>query len=197
VIEIDTGPDTLPTRHGDRRGERRAASRGASATLESLRKRWEEELPGLDGSALPVVARLPLLAAYRAQAYRRLLEPFGISDVDYGALGTLRALGLDASTSPSDLVKFPVQTRVGMTRTLDRLENEGLVERSAHPHDRRRVSVELTELGAEVAETIYRAELDLMREALTGLSARDRQRLVGLIDRMIDNFAAYAKEQRP
>ncbi len=176
----------------DRREKDGAASRSAAATLEGLRKRWEEEVPGLDGSLLPVVARIPLLAAYHEQAYRRLLEPVGISATDYGALGTIRALGLGASTSPSDLVKFPVQTRAGMTRTLDRLENVGLVERSAHPHDRRRVSVELTERGAELAEAIYRAELDLMRDALAGLSVKEQQQLVGLIDRMIDNFAAYS-----
>ncbi len=167
------------------------ASRKAAETLEGLRKRWEEEIPRLDGRALPVVARLPLLAAFHEQAYRRLLEPIGINVTDYGVLGTLRALGLKSSSSPSDLVKFPVQTRVGMTRTLDRLEKKRLVERSAHPRDRRRVSVELTEHGAEVAETIYRAELDLMRGALAGLSEEDQQQLVSLIDRMIDNFASY------
>ena len=181
----------------DRRGKKEAASRSAAATLETLRKRWEEQVPGLDASPLPVIARIPLLAAYRDQAYRRLLTPFGISDTDYGALGTLRALGLDASTSPSDLVKFPVQTRVGMTRSLDRLENEGLVERSAHPHDRRRISVELTERGAEVAEAIYRLELELLRRALEGLSATDQQRLSGLIDRIIDNFASSAPVRSP
>jgi DNA-binding MarR family transcriptional regulator len=176
----------------DRRGSEGAASRAAAANLEAVRKGWEEAIPELDGSPLPVVARLPLLAAFRSLAYRRLLEPFGISDIDYGVLGTLRALGVGASMSPSDLVRFPVQSRVGMTRTLDRLESQGLVERTAHPRDRRRVSVELTAHGADVAESVYRAELGLMTGALTGLSDRDRRRLVGLIDRMIDNFDTYA-----
>ncbi len=174
----------------ERRGKAGVASASAATTLESLRKRWEAEVPGLDGSPLPLVARIPLLAAYHDQAFRRLLRPYGISPTDYGVLGTLRALGLDASTSPSQLVKFPVQTRVGMTRSLDRLENDGLVERSAHPNDRRRVSVELTALGAEVAEATYRAELELMRIALTGLSASDRRQLMSLIDRLIDNFSS-------
>jgi hypothetical protein len=43
------------------------ASRAAAATLEDLRKRWEAEAPERDSSEFPVVARLPLLAAYRAQ----------------------------------------------------------------------------------------------------------------------------------
>ena len=46
--------------------------------------------------------------------------------------------------------------------------------------------------GADVAESVCRAELGLMTGALTGLSDRDRRRLVGLIDRMIDNFDTYA-----
>ncbi len=176
----------------DRLDTHAAPSRDTAETLENLRKRWEEEVPGLDGSRLPVVARLPLLAAFHQRAYARLLAPFGISPADYGVLGTIRALGLGTTTSPSDLVRFPVQTRVGMTRTLDRLENEDLLERSPHPHDRRRVSVELTDRGAEVAETIYRAELDLLEEALLGFSEEDRRALVGFIDRMIDNFCSYA-----
>ncbi len=177
---------------GGRRDTKRAASRRAALTLEGLRKGWEEAVPELDGSPLPIVARLPLVAAYRAQAYRRLLGPFGISDIDYGTLGTLRAVGSAACMSPSDLVRFPVQTRAGMTRSLDRLESQGLIERSAHPQDRRRISVELTERGVEVADAVYRAELELMSEALAGFSDRDQRRLVELMDSLIDNLDAYS-----
>ena len=177
---------------GGRRDTKRAASRRAALTLEGLRKGWEEAVPELDGSPLPIVARLPLVAAYRAQAYRRLLGPFGISDIDYGTLGTLRAVGSAACMSPSDLVRFPVQTRAGMTRSLDRLESQGLIERSAHPQDRRRISVELTARGVEVADAVYRAELELMSEALAGFSDRDQRRLVELMDSLIDNLDAYS-----
>ncbi len=71
----------------DHRGSEGAASRAAAANLEAVRKGWEEAIPELDGSPLPV------------------------------------------------------QSRVGMTRTLDRLESQGLVERTAHPRDRRRCVV--------------------------------------------------------
>lgn len=94
--------------------------------------------------------------------------------------------------SPSDLVSFPVQTRVEMTRSLDRLESQGLIKRSAHAHDRRRVSVELASRGVEVAETVYRAELDLMSEALAGLSDRDRRQLTRLVDTKIGNLDGYS-----
>ncbi|MET3452986.1 MarR family transcriptional regulator [Curtobacterium sp. 1544] len=65
-----------------------------------------------------------------------------------------------------------------MSRTLERMERDGLVERSPHPADRRRRIVTVTDHGREAWETARHIERDVLpddpalREALTALLAR-------------------------
>ncbi|MFJ3034743.1 MarR family winged helix-turn-helix transcriptional regulator [Curtobacterium pusillum] len=65
-----------------------------------------------------------------------------------------------------------------MSRTLERMERDGLVERSPHPADRRRRIVTVTDHGREAWETARHIERDVLpddpalRDALTALLAR-------------------------
>ncbi|MDR6169994.1 MULTISPECIES: MarR family transcriptional regulator [unclassified Curtobacterium] len=67
-----------------------------------------------------------------------------------------------------------------MSRTLERMERDGLVERSPHPDDRRRRIVTVTEHGREAWETARHIERDLLpddpalRGALTVLLEKHR-----------------------
>ncbi|AOX65491.1 MULTISPECIES: MarR family winged helix-turn-helix transcriptional regulator [unclassified Curtobacterium] len=67
-----------------------------------------------------------------------------------------------------------------MSRTLERMERDGLVERSPHPDDRRRRIVTVTEHGREAWETARHIERDVLpddaalRGALTLLLEKHR-----------------------
>ena len=162
--------------------------------LEALQKRWEQLRPDVDGSAMPVLGRLGLVAAYRERAYAGVLAPFGLSLVDAHTLQLLRVLGPGAAACPSELVRFPFGSRAGMTRALDRLEAKGLVQRSAHAEDRRRVSVLLTPHGEAVSDAFREKELAFQNQALHGLSDRERRALSRTLDTLIDNLAAFDAE---
>jgi DNA-binding MarR family transcriptional regulator len=68
-----------------------------------------------------------------------------------------------------------------MSRTLERMERDGLVERSPHPEDRRRRIVTVTEHGRQAWETARHIERDVLpddpalRDALTALLGRTRR----------------------
>lgn len=70
------------------------------------------------------------------------------------------------------------------TVVVDKLEAHGLVERRAHPDDRRRKLVWLTSAGRDAVAT---AETILMRPppALSALTDRQLTQLSGLLDRVI------------
>lgn len=51
-----------------------------------------------------------------------------------------------------------------MSRTLDRMERDGLVERTAHPDDRRRRVVSVTEQGRTAWETARHIEREVLPE---------------------------------
>jgi len=65
-----------------------------------------------------------------------------------------------------------------MSRTLERMERDGLVERTAHPADRRRRVVSVTEHGREAWDTARHIEREVLpddatlRGALTAILRR-------------------------
>lgn len=73
-----------------------------------------------------------------------------------------------------------------MSRTLERMERDGLVERSPHPEDRRRRIVTVTDHGRQAWETARHIERDVLpddpalREALSALLARGNSRSPGI-----------------
>jgi DNA-binding MarR family transcriptional regulator len=62
-------------------------------------------------------------------------------------LGALLMLGPPHRLTPTFLGRYVLQTSGGMTKTLRRLQDDGLVERVPDEHDRRVSYVQLTEKG--------------------------------------------------
>ena len=74
-----------------------------------------------------------------------------------------------------------------LTRHLDGLEEEGLVVRRRDPHDRRAVSVELTEAGRAKHADMLRAVQAFNRRLLSGLSDSEIDELQALLARLEQN----------
>ena len=74
-----------------------------------------------------------------------------------------------------------------LTRHLDGLEEEGLVVRRRDPHDRRAVSVELTEAGRAKHAYMLRAVQAFNRRLLSGLSDSEIDELQVLLARLEQN----------
>jgi DNA-binding MarR family transcriptional regulator len=60
-------------------------------------------------------------------------------------------LALQGETGQSDLARALQLTSSASTALVDRLERQGVAERTRHPHDRRRTIVRLTERGRHIA----------------------------------------------
>ncbi len=89
----------------------------------------------------------------------------GLAFADYLVLGVVRRSPGQAS-APSAIARVLGRTTGGMSLTLDRLEGAGLVRRSRHAGDGRRVVVELTPSGLGLAESVN-AEMHRWEEGLT------------------------------
>ena len=98
------------------------------------------------------------------------LAPLGISFGDYAVLRVLEHEGPRGALSPTRLAEVVVRTTGGMTKTVDRLERQGLVRRSPDPGDRRGVLVALTPAGRRLCRTA------------SASYTRGRQRLLGSLD---------------
>ena len=87
---------------------------------------------------------------------------------------------------------------IALVRLLDRLHEEGLVERHAHPTDRRARTLWLTALAWPVVDRILAINLSIREEASAGLSPASRALLMEALGRMKHNLdAAEAAASEP
>jgi MarR family transcriptional regulator for hemolysin len=77
---------------------------------------------------------------------------------------------------------------IALVRLLDRLHEEGLVERRAHATDRRVRTLWLTPLGWEVVDRVLAINAEVREEACAGLSPDTREALMTLLGHMKDNL---------
>lgn len=94
--------------------------------------------------------------------------------------------GVGQTAAASDLDVEPI----ALVRMLDRLHEEGLVERHAHATDRRVRTLWLTPLAWPVVERILKINLAIREEACAGLSPEQRRLLMDALSHMKDNLAA-------
>ena len=81
---------------------------------------------------------------------------------------------------------------ITLTRLLDRLEEGGLVERRAHPTDRRIRQLHLTDKAHPLLADIFTIGSATRGEALEGVAEEDRDRLFALLSSMKANLLAKA-----
>ncbi len=143
-----------PRPRDDDRPSNEADRRWILQLLDGARDRQEEALPDLDGDAFVYFAHLSAIRQLTEIYYRKLLKPHQISYSEYRVLSSLRVRGQGFRTTPLDLNRFTQITSAGMTRTLDRLERAGYVDRLPNPDDRRSVLIGLTPEGWAFAETL-------------------------------------------
>lgn len=73
-------------------------------------------------------------------------------------------------------------------RMIDRLEEAGLVERRRDPADRRAWLIYLTEKARPVLDDLHKVAGEMIAGALHGLSAGQRDELVGLLEAVRSNL---------
>jgi MarR family transcriptional regulator, transcriptional regulator for hemolysin len=156
-----------------------------------------EWLPDDGVQARPSPAELQPGVGYRLHAVGRLLRRRFERRVRQAGLPITRlqaALllyiarhpGVSQTAAASDLDVEPI----ALVRMLDRLHEEGLVERRAHATDRRVRTLWLTPLGWPVVERILKINLTVREEACAGLSPDQRRLLMDALSHMKDNLDA-------
>jgi MarR family transcriptional regulator, transcriptional regulator for hemolysin len=127
------------------------------------------------------VARM--LRTYADQRARQ----FGISRAQWVVLMRLdRSEGL----KQSELAEILDLQPISLTRLLDRLAENGLIERRADPNDRRANRLYLTPAARPLIEQLGKLGLDMMETVLDGLDGKANERLLRDLALMKDNLRA-------
>jgi MarR family transcriptional regulator, transcriptional regulator for hemolysin len=90
----------------------------------------------------------------------------------------------------SELAEILDLQPISLTRLLDRLAENGLIERRADPNDRRANRLYLTPAARPLIEQLGKLGLDMMDTVLDGLDGKANERLLRDLALMKDNLRA-------
>jgi len=113
------------------------------------------------------------------------LGAVGLTTIKTRILVSLKLLG---GLSVNDLCVHAIAEQPTMSRALDRLEAEGLVERYADAQDSRIRMVRLTRAGEETYRKIYPVIEEQNRAMMKGISAADQEALRRILMKMLENI---------
>jgi DNA-binding MarR family transcriptional regulator len=90
--------------------------------------------------------------------------------------------------SQAKLAELTDMDPMTLARTLERMESDGWIKRSADPSDRRARKVCLKPPAAALLQEIWRVADKGRADAMTGLTAGDRAQLMSLLERVRCNL---------
>ena len=104
-----------------------------------------------------------------------------LTPTQWAALAKLLETGPCSQNQLGRLTAMDVATIKGV---IDRLTARGLTETSPDPADGRRLLVSLTRAGQQMAEKVAPNALAISKETLAPLDARERETLIGLLNKL-------------
>lgn len=117
---------------------------------------------------------------------RRLIAGFDLQPSQFGILETLYHLG---PMQQHELAAKLLQTPGNITRILDKLEQDALVERRSEPGDRRCHRIALTKQGEKRIAAIFPQFAAAMQRIFKDLSADEQKQLGDLLRKAGKSFA--------
>lgn len=121
-----------------------------------------------------------------ARASFRYFQGHRLTDAQFNVLVQLKYAG-DSALSQAALGRRLVVNKADMTGIIDRLERTGLVERVAHPNDRRVNLVRMTAEGENAVEALEEGYLEGVGKLMSGISRTDLNRLNRILEKVRRN----------
>lgn len=142
---------------------------------------WVTQRPDLDPTPMLVFSRISRLARHLDLARREAFLSHDLEPWAFDVLSALRRAGHPYSLTPGVLMGELLVSSGTMTNRIDRLESQGLVERSPSPTDRRAVLVTLTQAGRVKVDSALEELLEHERSRLQSLNAEQQNQLAQLL----------------
>lgn len=152
---------------------------------------WSRERPELDTTAIGVFARISRLHVRQRALLHEIYEDYGLTLPSFDVLANLRRSGYPHRKTAGELASSSMLSTGGITFRLDRLEEQGLVERVRTPSDRRKIYAQLTARGLEVIDEVFVRHVDSEREMLGELSPQAIEQLTKLLRTAERSIASY------
>jgi len=157
-------------------------------SVDALQASWLRRRPDLDFDPLGVCARLTRVRTHVDVEVERVLTAHGLSPATFAVLITLARVGDGAGVSQRRLMDELGLTSGTISLRMNKLVEEGLIERREDPASRRNTLITLTEKGRELFERAVPAHLQNERRLLSALSDGERETLEALLRKLLVEF---------
>lgn len=161
--------------------------------LEQLRRHelpeeWAEALGDVDGDTMLLMTWLEVLSRRVRTVHLQEVRNERLTYSEAKLLYQLLLVGRPYRQSPTRLNDYLSLTSGGVTKTVDRLEDQGLVKRVPDTADGRSIQVALTEQGEEAARRVASTFANRYEELVGPLGAEERKRAVVTLRTLLDAF---------
>ena len=159
----------------------RKKTKAPADSIDVFLAEWRRERPDLDPWPLAIIGRVSRLSAHLQRRAEAWLAPLGLTWETFSLIASLRRAGAPYEQKPSDLLRLSLLTSGAMTNRIDRVEEQGLVQRLADPNDRRGVIVKLTPAGRALADKAIARHFEAAAALLGGMTRAEREQLGSLL----------------
>jgi DNA-binding MarR family transcriptional regulator len=145
--------------------------------VDRIAEQWARERPDLDIGAMLVVGRIHRVAELLDQELRPVFAQ--------AHLASLRRAGAPYKLTPTELAGTTMVTSGAVTKRVDRLVKQGLVERTVSETDGRGRVIALTPEGKRVQERLHPLHLANEERLVAVLDDDERRRLGELLSKLL------------
>lgn len=147
-----------------------------NALVDEATRRGHDDLSGITllGTMMALAASIDRDCAAR-------LARYGLSEGKFVLLYLLQ--GTAKGLPPNELADRAGVTRSTVTGLLDGLERDGLIQRQAHPTDRRSLTVVLSDEGKALSSTVFEEHTSWLKTLFGTLDNDERGLLHGLLQK--------------
>ncbi len=153
--------------------------------VDRIAEQGARERPDLDVSPMMVVGRLHRVADLLDQELRTVFAQADLGNGDFDVLAALRRSGAPYQLTPTELAGTTMVTSGAVTKRVDRLIQQGLVERKVSETDGRGRLVGLTQKGRELQEWLHPQHLANEDRLLAPLDTDERRQLAHLLSKLL------------
>jgi DNA-binding MarR family transcriptional regulator len=115
---------------------------------------------------------------------------------DYEVLALLRRAEPELLT-PLQVAQQLMTSQSGMTGKLDRLERQGLVQRTPDPEDRRAIRLGITDSGRTLIDEAFTASLSVYQSMLEEFTPTEAKDLEALLEKLLTRLDELSAMRQP
>ncbi len=156
--------------------------------IDMRRDQWTRELPDVDTIGMAILGRARRITLSARPQIEAVFTAYGVDTGEFDVLATLLRSGPPYRMRPTELFRALMVSSGGMTDRLNRLEKAGHIVRKAVENDGRSLLVELTKSGRKLTEQAFRADMEIEKDLISGLSTSEQTELERLLRKLAVTF---------